>query len=533
MKRIICFLLFLISIGGIALAQNTPPRYLPFQGKLYENGQPLTGQKTFSFSINDGGVNWTETHPNVTINQGLYAVTLGSITPLPTNVFRSQGMHELTIQVEGNPLDIVTIYAPVENDPTVREDVKDGVSWSEIQNLPAGIDTDVTNELQVLSISGDTIYISDGNFIVLPGNDLLNSNTFQVGQYDTITQPDVGQLFGNVLYTNNSVWQSFKPSVSGRIRAIEVDFNNLDPQGQIRLNIRPGEGTNQQSISGQIFNASNFPTGPAPSFKNFQLNDPVEVTVGNTYTFELVKEGGNNQNLTFRTDGTANTYLNGRSSIDPSTDLKFIIHMEIVTEPNFVVQPEGGIEAPNGRIKDKTGYVAFPGEIRMFAGPKEHIPEGWLLCDGSLLDKNEYVDLFNAIGNAWGDGDGDSQRFRLPDLRGAFVRGVDHNAGKDPDANSRGSEYSGGNEGNMVGSFQENELKAHEHEVVVAGHDAIYGVPVTVGLSPGGYLAPPVGHKIQMGYDLGGSISQNIKAKAFGGTESRPFNAYVNYIIKY
>ena len=125
MKRIICLLFLLGSITVTLLAQGTiPPRYLPFQGKLYENDQPVTGQKTFSFSINDGSVNWSEVHSNVAINQGLYAVTLGSISSLPENLFQADGMHELTILVEGNALDVVTIYAPIENDPTVLESVQ-------------------------------------------------------------------------------------------------------------------------------------------------------------------------------------------------------------------------------------------------------------------------------------------------------------------------------------------------------------------------------------------------------------------------
>lgn len=554
MKGILCFIFVGLLVAVSAPAQN---KHLPFQGKLYENGQAFSGQKTFTFSINNGGVNWTETHPGVQVNGGLYSVTLGTISPLPTNLFKNQGMHQLSILVEGNPLDIVDIYAPVENDPTVPDNVKDGVSWTELSGIPAGIDLDNTNELQVLSVSGDTLFISGGNYVVLPAGDFAIGDFFQVGQYDTINQPDVGQLSGTFLHTSSTIWQSFQPTASGNITSIELDFNNNDSNGQIYVRIRPGEGTSQQSLNQWIFSASAYPTQASPIFQIFELADALPVIVGNKYTFEITKVSSGDQNLTFGTDGAANSYLNGRSSIDPSTDLKFIIHMDLTSEPNFIVHPEGTIETPSGRIKDKTGYVAFPGEIRMFAGPEENIPEGWLLCDGDLIDKNEYNELFVVLGNAWGDGNGDLSKFRLPDLRGTFVRGVDSGSGKDPDSGNRQSRYSGGNAGNNIGSFQESVFKSHKHSInhdhpSAAGvhkHDLGDGLGINSLYGHDYYLpgsSPKDSNDIVFSI-LSSGKGQRMQAKAegvdlpnfedfsgnVGGSESRPYNAYVYYIIKY
>lgn len=49
-------------------------------------------------------------------------------------------------------------------------------------------------------------------------------------------------------------------------------------------------------------------------------------------------------------------------------------------------------------------------------------PDGWLLCDGSLVSRTTYADLFAVLGTAHGAGDG-STTFGLPDLRDRFVRG--------------------------------------------------------------------------------------------------------------
>lgn len=56
----------------------------------------------------------------------------------------------------------------------------------------------------------------------------------------------------------------------------------------------------------------------------------------------------------------------------------------------------------------------YTGEIRLFAGVV--VPRGWALCDGQLLDRNQYEPLFDLIANTYG-GDGVST-FALPDLRG-------------------------------------------------------------------------------------------------------------------
>ena len=51
--------------------------------------------------------------------------------------------------------------------------------------------------------------------------------------------------------------------------------------------------------------------------------------------------------------------------------------------------------------------LTFPaGIIIPFAGPKENIPKGWMLCDGSAVSRSDYANLYNAIGVCWGTGDG-------------------------------------------------------------------------------------------------------------------------------
>lgn len=70
----------------------------------------------------------------------------------------------------------------------------------------------------------------------------------------------------------------------------------------------------------------------------------------------------------------------------------------------------------NGAPPANGGYA---GQVIAYAGAQ--VPEGWLACDGSLLQVSAWPTLFQAIGAIWG-GDGKTS-FALPDLRGKMLPG--------------------------------------------------------------------------------------------------------------
>jgi microcystin-dependent protein len=57
---------------------------------------------------------------------------------------------------------------------------------------------------------------------------------------------------------------------------------------------------------------------------------------------------------------------------------------------------------------------AFIGEIKAF--PFGYPPDGWLLCDGSAYNVQQYTTLYSIIGNIYGGNI--NQTFKVPDLRG-------------------------------------------------------------------------------------------------------------------
>jgi microcystin-dependent protein len=182
--------------------------------------------------------------------------------------------------------------------------------------------------------------------------------------------------------------------------------------------------------------------------------------------------------------------------------------------------------------------IAFAGTV---GGPSNvPPPTGWLLCDGSAVSRTQYAQLFAAIGSNSGAGDG-STTFNLPDYRGYFLRGLDQGTGNDPDAASRTASPSGGSSGNAVGSLETGQIQSHAHGVNDPGH--AHGPPAgnlswlmwnqstvagDIGVVPTSGGAPAVDGIRSMG-----AATTGITIQTAGGSETRPLNAAVNYLIKY
>ena len=79
------------------------------------------------------------------------------------------------------------------------------------------------------------------------------------------------------------------------------------------------------------------------------------------------------------------------------------------------------------QINDLKNNIGVPvGSVVYFAA--NNVPLGYLKCDGTLVPKTTYSRLFNVIGYTYG---GSGNLFKLPDLRGEFIRGFDDGRGVD------------------------------------------------------------------------------------------------------
>ena len=84
------------------------------------------------------------------------------------------------------------------------------------------------------------------------------------------------------------------------------------------------------------------------------------------------------------------------------------------------------------------------------------VPSGYLECNGQVVSRETYSALFSKIGTTYGAGDG-STTFRVPDLRGEFLRGTGTNSstghsGANVGTHQKGSDVVGGYFGNGGGN---------------------------------------------------------------------------------
>lgn len=166
-------------------------------------------------------------------------------------------------------------------------------------------------------------------------------------------------------------------------------------------------------------------------------------------------------------------------------------------------------------LQQNTQSPIKAGIIMPFAGSE--IPTGWLECDGSTKSQSLYHQLYAAIGSTWAtcakqDGTGGSYSspsagtFRVPDLRGVFLRGA-----------GTSSDSSGANDVTVtLAAFQDDAFKSHKHTYTYAQ-----------GSGGSNYFITRNNPNTSIEADIDTSAQGST-----GGTETRPRNVGVKFIIK-
>lgn len=197
------------------------------------------------------------------------------------------------------------------------------------------------------------------------------------------------------------------------------------------------------------------------------------------------------------------------------------------------------------------------GAIHAFAGAS--VPTGYLACNGAVVSRETYANLFAAIGETWGAGDG-STTFKLPDFEtdnrflrssgGSFSVGdyqLDATAKNGLVLSGGVADYSGSKVSGMVSANHTHSTPAHTHNfdyrtiagLSFSGNDSRYMLIGTSNVS--GNATPYMGG----GNGTTGTISANHShttniahghsntfALSNGDTETRPNAAVVKFIIK-
>lgn len=185
--------------------------------------------------------------------------------------------------------------------------------------------------------------------------------------------------------------------------------------------------------------------------------------------------------------------------------------------------------------------VAFAGEVSPLGAPPGAASSdveraGWMICDGRALRIAQYPELFAAIAFRYARrGEptclppqpeaAAAATFRIPDLRGTFLRGangdgaIDGVAGADPDPQER--RLLDGTASHAVGSRQRHALQKHEHRFA------------QVSQATGGAGGPVAGLATEQGETVGDPLPQDNAGELFSSAhETRPGNVAVHYLIR-
>lgn len=190
------------------------------------------------------------------------------------------------------------------------------------------------------------------------------------------------------------------------------------------------------------------------------------------------------------------------------------------------------------QIAGAASQLVPSGVVMPFAGATA--PSGWLLCEGALVSRTTYANLFAAISTAHGTGDG-STTFALPNYAGRFLRGRANASANDPDRASRTAAATGGATGDAVGSVQGNATARPSNSFISgamsanADHSHSLSQPLWADASGDRTFTSSGPLNIRGGLNVSANstnIAHTHTITSGGDNETRPTNAYVNYIIK-
>ena len=483
MKKLLITIYLIICITTLLFGQA--PNKISYQAVLRNASNGLVTSSTvgMKISILQGSATssavYSETHSTSTNANGLVSLEIGTGTA-GTGTFSyinwANGPYFIKTETDptgGTTYTISGVSELLSVPYALYASKADSVKFDKVNDA----DSDATNELQVLSYSNDTLFLSNSGFVVLPtpGTGPQGPKGDTGAQGIAGTQGPIGMTGaqGTTGMTGPQGLQGAKGD-TGLAGAI-------GPQGLQGIQGMTGaQGTTGiQGLKGDT--GVTGPEGPEGVQAISISNDTLYLSNGGSvYLGDYAKDS---------VIDSDNDSTNEIQVLNYSNDTLYL------SSSNFVVVPSS------------SGNTGVPvGTIMLYAG--NSIPTGWILCDGSAISRSTYSTLFTALGTSWGQGD-NSTTFNLPDMRGRFARGVDAGADNDPDASGRTALHTGGNTGDNVGSYQSDEIKSHGHLIT----------------SGGGF-----GNTSLRRNGDGGNTSGTQNE---GGLETRPVNAGVYYIIKF
>ena len=302
---------------------------------------------------------------------------------------------------------------------------------------------------------------------------------------------------------------SLKDSAYGLLDEANLYYMQYHPESNLRFDINNGVMTSNDtdkllSYKGYVKNGSIILTNYGKVA--ICINDGKFAAYKNLLDKDIIVNNEKNCNIP---EGNSIIYLEGTSTI---TELS---NQELTT----IVQE---LQSELAEVKKGINPIGT-----IIAVSHNTVPDGYLACNGQTISRVEYAELFNVIGTTYGEGDG-STTFKIPDLRGEFLRGTGTNSHTNQGNGANIGKHQDGTIIPFIQTYVDNSQKAILTANVPNTNPASVNAPSKMDSK---YLLNQERYFLETGYV---SITHltNISYEAPYTYTSRPTNTSVLYAIR-
>jgi len=271
-------------------------------------------------------------------------------------------------------------------------------------------------------VQGDTAYdVSiDGavqepttDFTVDPDTDTLTIvPTLSGGEDIVIIQRGFGVAVTGKVGTNSLVDGSV---TAAKISTTDTNFN-VQSDGKVGIGTaNPSKGIEIVNKQGILVREYQGALGNQMPLISSSIADRLDQTDWGVAIKAVVENLSNGYGIAFWTRNAYNGTFTEKVRIDEDGKVGILN-----TTPQYPLDITGGVNI-TGDYKVNGANLVPTGTVSAFAGSAA--PTGYLLCDGTAVNRTTYATLFGVISTTYGIGDG-STTFNLPDLRGRVVAGL-------------------------------------------------------------------------------------------------------------
>lgn len=382
----------------------------------------------------------TETLSNKTLASALLSGSLDVASAGNFSAFASVGANNLTLGGSSSTVVIagnLTVNGTVTSVNSTDLEVTDknitiNKSGNDASSEGAGLTIERTLN-NASFIFGDSYTSKFACGLIGAEAEIVTTSNTQTLTAKTLSNPTfTGSISGNAFLDEDNFASDSESKVASQqsIKAYVDGEISTHTHAFVGLTDTPSSYTSQAA---KILTVNDTPD--AISFRSLTgtTNQVVITPSASEYVFSLPQSINTGASPEFAslnlTDSTYKLNVQSESSLTANKTLKIDtndenIELELGTASNGDVLT---FESATNKWKNQTPASAseLTGVIKLYGGSSA--PSGYLLCNGSEINRTTYASLFAVIGESFGVGDG-STTFNVPDMADAFPKGKNADA---------------------------------------------------------------------------------------------------------